>query len=94
MAAHTHTLHAGEILAIQRFSREGTGAGDFLLVLRVERRLLCLISHQIFSTVKGFYVQYTESLCDACVAAWNVQVLRFRHKTVKLYHGALDIKTS
>jgi hypothetical protein len=48
----------------------------------------CLISHQIFSTVKGFYVQYTESLCDACVAAWNVQVL---HKTVKIYHGAPDV---
>jgi hypothetical protein len=48
----------------------------------------CLISHQIFSTVKGFYVQYTESLCDACIAAWNVQVL---HKTVKIYHGSLDI---
>ena len=38
--------------------------------------VLCpaLTASKIFSTVKGFYVQYTESLCDACVFAWNVQV--------------------
>lgn len=36
-----------------------------------------LTASKIFSTVKGFYVQYTESLCDACVCAWNVQVHLF-----------------
>ncbi len=29
---------------------------------------------KIFATVKGFYVQYSESACAACVGSWNVQV--------------------
>ena len=62
---------AGQHVAIQRLPFERCGSG--VRTPFPTRPTSPLISSKIFATVKGFYVQYSESACAACVGSWNVQ---------------------
>jgi hypothetical protein len=65
-------------VAIQRFPLQRSLPGVLAPGERADFESIpvFLTFQKIFATVKGFYVQYAESICDACVSAWNVQVHR------------------